>query len=84
MDTVQQPTPRQLEMLSLCARGFSREEIGRELYLSPWTVKVTLDEARGRLGARNVTHAVSLCIVRGYLLVDGGRVCAAGPALIAA
>lgn len=81
-----EPTPRQLTIIALCARGKSREEIGRALYISPWTVKVDLDRLREYIGARNVTHAVSICIVRGLLVVEDDEVHVGQlePALVAA
>lgn len=64
-----QVTKRQLVILSFCADGYSREEIGRKLFLSPETVKKDLDFLREELGARNVTHALAICIVAGHLVV---------------
>lgn len=68
--TTERPSPTQMQVLALCAQGKSREEIGRALFLSPWTVKNYLDRARDRLGAVNVTHALAICMVREYLRVD--------------
>lgn len=68
------PTDRQLHILSLCARGYSREDIGRELFISPWTVKVDLDRLRTKVGACNVTHALAICIGAGLLIVVGNLV----------
>jgi DNA-binding CsgD family transcriptional regulator len=65
------PTPRQLEILALCAQGFTRQEIGSVLFISPWTVKRQLDEVRTRLEARSVFHAITLCVARGHLCIDG-------------
>lgn len=64
------PTALQLQMICMCAAGKTREEIGRELILSPHTVKTYLDRLREMIGARNITHAVVICISRGYLHVD--------------
>lgn len=68
------PTPRQLEILSLCANGHSREEIGRRLIISPRTVKLDLDGIREVVGARNVTHAVGVCLAQGLLCINGGLI----------
>lgn len=65
-----QPSTAQIRILVLCAQGHTREEIGRELCISPWTVKTHLDALRAELGARNITHAVAICVVTGHLLVD--------------
>lgn len=64
------PTHRQLQMILMCAAGKTQDEIAAELYLSPHTVKTYLDQLRELLGARNVTHAVVLCMAAGYLTVD--------------
>lgn len=68
--TIERPSPTQMQVLAYCAQGMSRDEIGRTLYLSPWTVKQYLDRARSRLDASNVTHAVAICMARGYLCAD--------------
>lgn len=62
-----QLTPMQMRMLALCAQGLGREEIGATLFLSPWTVKRYLSDARELLHARNNTHAVAICILAGDL-----------------
>ena len=52
-------TPRQEQFLSLVAEGKTRAQIADACDVSPWTVKSTLDEARQRLGARNLSQAVA-------------------------
>lgn len=73
MSIAEFPTGRQLEIMSMCARGWSREEIGRELFISPWTVKYELDRLRDLVDARNVTHALAICVTAGYLVADGAH-----------
>lgn len=68
-----QPSSRQLTILVMCARGHSRDEIGRELYIAPRTVKQDLDDLREGLEARNVTHALSICVVRGLVCPSRGQ-----------
>lgn len=63
-------TQRQLLILSLSAQGLSREEIGQRLFLSAWTVRADLNRLREQVNAGNVTHALSICMVHGYLVVD--------------
>jgi DNA-binding CsgD family transcriptional regulator len=75
MEQVLTLSHRQLEVLSLSAQGLTRDEVGRVLHISPHTVKDHIDDARARLGARNVAHAFSICIARGYLCVDGRAEC---------
>lgn len=65
------PSPRELQILTLYAAGLTREEIGRELYLSPRTIATNLANATEKLEARNSVHAVTRCLACGYLCVDG-------------
>lgn len=73
MDDLLPPTPRQLEILKLLAEGYSREEIAGQLFIARSTVNYTLEQARGRLGARDVTHAVGICMVEGFLQIVEGK-----------
>jgi DNA-binding NarL/FixJ family response regulator len=70
-----QPTTMEIKVITLAAQGKSREEIGRELFISPWTVRHYLDSLRNRLGTggkplTNVTHCLAVCIVQGHLQID--------------
>lgn len=47
------------------ARGLSAAEIAKNHHANPADVKVGLARAKFVLGARNMAHAVTLCIVRG-------------------
>ena len=60
-------TKRQLECLTLCAHGFSNNEISKTLYVSESTVKKTLEEIFRRLKAKCRTSAVTLAFVFGIL-----------------
>lgn len=51
-------SPRQIDVLTLAARGLAYREIGQELRLSPHTVKAHVVAILDRLAARNLTHAV--------------------------
>jgi DNA-binding CsgD family transcriptional regulator len=62
-------TPRQREVLTRLAVGYSAEEIAEELVLSPETVRVHIRNARRRLGARSRAHAVVLALQRGAIRV---------------
>lgn len=63
-------SPRQLEIMALCAQGLTREEIGRRLFISPATVRWHYSKIRDILDARNITQAVTICVARRYLLID--------------
>lgn len=53
-------TKRQVDAMELAARGYSSKEIARELEMSPYTVRVHLQEAYVRLGASTRAQAVGL------------------------
>lgn len=65
------PTQQQLEILALYAAGHNFHRIGELIFLSEHTVKYHLTELRRAVGAGSNTHALVLCIARGYLCVDG-------------
>lgn len=50
------PTARQLEVLSLIARGQQNKQISQELGIAERTVKLHVTALLGALGARNRTH----------------------------
>jgi two-component system nitrate/nitrite response regulator NarL len=60
-------TARELEILSLTAEGRSGPEIGRELYVSPATVKTHLKNIYEKLGVTDRAAAVAEGIRRGLL-----------------
>ncbi|MFD9072844.1 response regulator transcription factor [Streptomyces lasiicapitis] len=60
-------TARRLEVLRLAANGYTNVEIGRKLWISEESVKSHLRLAYHRLGARDRTHAVAICLVRGLI-----------------
>lgn len=47
-------------MITRMARGYIAEEIAKDMGVSRYTVKSWAARARGKLGARNVAHAVTL------------------------
>ena len=52
-------TQREREVLRLLADGFANEEIGRQLFISPETVRTHIREAMTKLGADTRTQAVA-------------------------
>lgn len=60
-------TPREVQVLSLVARGLSNGEIGRELLIGEATVKTHLLRAFAKLGVDDRTRAVTVAMERGIL-----------------
>lgn len=60
-------TPRQLQILSLMARGNSQIEISKMLYITTDTVKHSAIAIRRKLNATNNIHAVYLAVKGGLL-----------------
>lgn len=61
------PSPRQIEIITLLAQGRLRAEVMAELYMADGTIKKHLREAYARLGARNIAHVVAICYERGLI-----------------
>lgn len=61
---------RELEVISLVAKGFSNKEIARQLKISEATVKTHLLHAFGKLGVDDRTAAVTVALERGILRLE--------------
>lgn len=61
---------REIEVLSLVARGASNKEIGRQLHISEATVKSHLIHIFGKLGVADRTAAVTTALKRGILRLE--------------
>ncbi|WP_276954166.1 response regulator [Allomeiothermus silvanus] len=61
---------RELEVLSLVAKGLSNKEIARELKISEATVKTHLLHTFGKLGVDDRTAAVTVALERGILRLE--------------
>ncbi|TCJ13897.1 response regulator transcription factor [Rubrobacter taiwanensis] len=61
------PTPRELEVLRLLARGLQNKEIASRLFISERTVKFHISSLMRKLGANNRTELVSLAARRGLV-----------------
>lgn len=73
-DTLARPKPadpgltqREAEVLALLADGLSHEQIGKELSISPETVRTHVRKACDRLNARTRTQAVATALRLGLL-----------------
>jgi DNA-binding CsgD family transcriptional regulator len=60
-------TPREIEVLTLGARGFSGPEIAEQLVLSPATVKTHFANLYEKLGVRNRAAAVAKAMQLGVI-----------------
>jgi len=66
-------TPREIEVMTLTAKGKTRGEISRILSLSEETVKDYIARACRKLDAVNKTHAVALAVMLGLITPCGQR-----------
>ena len=55
---------REREILRLISEGFTNEEIGKQLFISPETVRTHVRRSIAKLGARSRTQAVATAIRR--------------------
>jgi DNA-binding CsgD family transcriptional regulator len=63
-------TAREVEVLTLLARGYTGEEIGRQLQVSAETVRAHVRNSVTKLHARTRLHAVVLALQRGEITLD--------------
>ena len=63
-------TPREVEVLSLVARGLANKEIAHQLGTAAGTVKMHVQNILAKLGASARTHAVTIALERGILHLD--------------
>jgi DNA-binding NarL/FixJ family response regulator len=60
-------SPREIEVLSLVARGLGNKEIGEQLGTAGGTVKMQVQNILSKLGAADRTHAVTIALERGII-----------------
>ncbi len=66
-------TPREVEVLTLVARGLGNKEIGDVLGTAPGTVKAHVQSILSKLEAKDRTHAVTIAISRGIIHLESAR-----------
>jgi DNA-binding NarL/FixJ family response regulator len=60
-------TPREVEVLTLVARGLANKEVAEILGTAPGTVKAHVQSILSKLDAKDRTHAVTLALRRGII-----------------
>ncbi len=71
VDSKEQITPlsiRERDVLTLCARGETTDEIAGQLGVKERTIRAYIESARDKLNAKNRIHAVAKAIGRGLIL----------------
>lgn len=58
---------REREILRLLSHGLTNEEIGKQIYISPETVRTHVRRAIGKLGAKTRTQAVATALRQGLI-----------------
>ena len=71
---------RHYAVLQAAAQGKGVRETGRELFLSPETVKTYRRQVLQQLGARNMTQAVAMALTSGLIAGPGWEDC--GPSAV--
>src|SRR5690349_5095994 len=72
-------TPREIEVLSLVARGFGNKEVGDVLGTAPGTVKAHVQSILSKLDAKDRTHAVTIALRRGIIHLHSPEMASAIP-----
>ena len=72
-------TPREIEVLTLVARGFGNKEVGDMLGTAAGTVKAHVQSILSKLGAKDRTHAVTIALRRGIIHLHSPDLAAAIP-----
>jgi DNA-binding CsgD family transcriptional regulator len=62
-------SPREVDVMTLLAIGYSRAQVANSLAISEHTLRVYIESARFKLGALNTTHAVARAMSRGLIVV---------------
>lgn len=63
-------SPRQIQCIRLISQGLTDKSIGKELALSPETVKEYVEDARQRYGALRRTQLIAAAIRDGHLTIE--------------
>lgn len=71
---MKQLSPREKEVINMSSKGDTSKDIARALGISVRTADTHITNLRKKLGARNVQHAVRLCIELGDIVLSSTAV----------
>lgn len=60
-------TPRQIELTNLASKGMDSQGIADTVGIKVNTVRITLQQARERVGAKNIAHLVAISLRKGLI-----------------
>ena len=63
-------SPREREVVALLARGRTGEQVAKELFISPETVRTHVRNAMDKLQARTRTHAIVIALTAGEVMLS--------------
>jgi DNA-binding CsgD family transcriptional regulator len=61
---VKELSPHELTIFNMVASGLTTKEIAREIASSPRTIESHVNSIKRKMGAKNITHAVALYLLR--------------------
>lgn len=64
----QQLSPREVEVMTFLAMGYSRSQVADMISISEHTLRAYIESARFKLGALNTTHAVARALTLGLIV----------------
>jgi DNA-binding CsgD family transcriptional regulator len=62
-------SPREVDVMTFLAMGYSRAQVAQTLAISEHTLRVYIESARFKLGASNTVHAVARALSRGLIVI---------------
>lgn len=62
-------SPREVDVMTFLAMGYSRAQVAQTLAISEHTLRAYVESARFKLGASNTLHAVARALSRGLIVI---------------
>jgi len=62
-------SPREVDVMTFLAMGYSRAQVAQTLAISEHTLRVYVESARFKLGASNTVHGVARALSRGLIVI---------------